>query len=89
MNKTTAALTAIILVVIVLVASYGVYNLYVPSGNGSHGEIVTIVDATGAQVNVTLPVERIVSLNSGLTETTVPAAESIQTSPRVHTFEVL
>jgi iron complex transport system substrate-binding protein len=68
MNKTTAALTAILLVVIVLVASYSVYSLYVPSGNGSHGEIVTIVDATGAQVNVTLPVERIVSLNSGLTE---------------------
>jgi iron complex transport system substrate-binding protein len=68
MNKTTAALTAIILVVVVLVASYGVYSLYIPSENGSQGEPVTIVDATGAQVNVTLPVERIVSLNSGLTE---------------------
>jgi iron complex transport system substrate-binding protein len=68
MNKTTAALTAIILVVAVLVGSYGVYRLYVPSGNGSNGETVTIVDATGAQVNVTLPVERIVSLNPGLTE---------------------
>jgi iron complex transport system substrate-binding protein len=68
MNKTTAALAAIILVVVVLVASYGVYRLYVPSGNGSQGEVVTIVDARGAQVNVTLPVERVVSLNPGLTE---------------------
>jgi len=68
MNKTTAALAAIILVVAVLVASYGVYRLYLPSEDGPHGETVTIVDATGAQVNVTLPVERIVSLNPGLTE---------------------
>jgi iron complex transport system substrate-binding protein len=68
MNKITATLAAIILVVCVLVGSYGVYRLYVPSGNGSQGETVTIVDATGAQVNVTLPVERVVSLNPGLTE---------------------
>ena len=68
MNKTTAAFVAIILVVVVLVASYGVYRLYVPSGIGSQDEPITIVDATGAQVNVTLPVERIVSLNPGLTE---------------------
>ena len=68
MNKTTAAFTAVILVVVVLLSSYGVYRFYVPSGNESQGEPVTIVDATGAQVNVTLPVERIVSLNPGLTE---------------------
>ena len=68
MDKTTAALTAIILVVAVLVASYGVYSLYIPSENGSQSEAITIVDATGAQVNVTIPVERIVSLSSGLTE---------------------
>jgi iron complex transport system substrate-binding protein len=68
MNKTTVALTAIILVVVVLVASYGVYRLYVPSENGPDRDTVIIVDATGAQVNVTLPVERIVSLNPGLTE---------------------
>lgn len=68
MNKTTAALVAIALVVVVLVASYGIYSFSVPSGNESYGESVTIVDATGAQVNVPLPVERVVSLNSGLTE---------------------
>jgi iron complex transport system substrate-binding protein len=68
MNKTTAALAAIILVVVVLVASYGVYRLSFPSENGRDGETVTIVDVTGAQVNVTLPVEKVVSLNPGLTE---------------------
>ncbi len=68
MNKTTVAFTAIILVVVVLVGSYGVYRLYIPSENGPNGGTITIVDSTGAQVNVTLPVERIVSLNPGLTE---------------------
>jgi iron complex transport system substrate-binding protein len=67
MNK-TAALTAIILVMVVLVASYGVYSLSFPSEKGADGDTVTIVDSTGAQVNVTLPVERVVSLNPGLTE---------------------
>jgi iron complex transport system substrate-binding protein len=55
-------------VVIIVIASYGVYRFYIPSETGHQGEIVTIVDATGSQVNVTLPVERIVSLNPGLTE---------------------
>jgi len=68
MNKTTAALAAIVVVVVVLVASYAVYSLYVPPETGSHGDAVTIVDATGTQVNVTLPVERVVTLNPGLTE---------------------
>jgi iron complex transport system substrate-binding protein len=68
MNKTTAALAAIVLVVVVLVASYGVYRLYVPSETRRDGDMVTIVDVTGAKVNVTLPVEKIVSLNPGLTE---------------------
>ena len=68
MNKTTAAFAAIILVVVVLVASYGVYSLSFPSEKGADGDTVTIVDSTGAQVNVTLPVERVVSLNPGLTE---------------------
>ena len=67
-NKTTAAFAAIILVVVIVIASYGVYRFYIPYENGHQGEIVTIVDATCSQVNVTLPVERIVSLNPGLTE---------------------
>jgi iron complex transport system substrate-binding protein len=68
MNKTTVALTAIVLVVVIVVSSYGVYRLYVPSEPESQKETVTVVDATGAQVNVSIPVERVVSLNRGLTE---------------------
>jgi len=68
MNKTTVAVTAIVLVVVIVVSSYGVYRLYVPSEPGSQKETVTVVDATGAQVNVSIPVERVVSLNRGLTE---------------------
>jgi iron complex transport system substrate-binding protein len=62
MNKTTVAVTAIILVVIIVVSSYGVYRLYLPSESGPTEGTITIVDKTGAAVNVTLPVERIVSI---------------------------
>ena len=68
MKKTTAALTAIVLVVVIIIASYGVYSFYIPSENEPQREPITIIDATGSQVNVSAPVERIVSLNSGLTE---------------------
>ena len=62
MNKTTVAVTAIILVVVIIVSSYGVYRLYLPSEGGPQTGIITIVDNTGAEVNMTLPVERIVSI---------------------------
>jgi len=45
MNKTTAAFAAIILVVAVLVAYYGVYRLDVPYENDTRGDAVTIVSA--------------------------------------------
>ena len=62
MNKTTVAVTAIIPVVVIIVSSYGVYRLYLPSEGGPQTGIITIVDNTGAEVNMTLPVERIVSI---------------------------
>ena len=62
MNKTTVAVTAVILVVVIIVSSYGVYRLYFPSEGGPAGGTITIVDNTGAKVNMTLPVERIVSI---------------------------
>jgi iron complex transport system substrate-binding protein len=68
MNKTTVAVTAIILIVVIVVSSYGVYRLSVPSDGEPQKETVTVVDDTGAQVNVGTPVERIVCLNPGLTE---------------------
>ena len=68
MKKTIAALTAIILVVIVVVASYGIYRLYVPSAATPQKETITVEDGTGVQVVINTPVERIVTLNDGLTE---------------------
>jgi iron complex transport system substrate-binding protein len=62
MNKTTVAVTAIVLIVVIVVSSYGVYRLYFPSETGPQEGTITIVDQTGAAVNVTLPVERIVSI---------------------------
>jgi iron complex transport system substrate-binding protein len=68
MKKTTTVVTAIILILVIVGSSYGVYRLYVPSDTGPQKETVTVVDATGVQVNVSTPVERIISLNPGLTE---------------------
>jgi iron complex transport system substrate-binding protein len=68
MKKMIAALTAIILVVIVVVASYGIYRLYVPSAATPQKETITVEDGTGVQVVINTPVERIVTLNDGLTE---------------------
>jgi iron complex transport system substrate-binding protein len=68
MKKTIAALTAIILVVIVVVASYEIYRLYVPSAATPQKETITVEDGTGVQVVINTPVERIVTLNDGLTE---------------------
>jgi iron complex transport system substrate-binding protein len=62
MNKTTVAATAIILVVIIVIGSYGVYTLSVPSETEPKEGTITIVDQTGAAVNVSTPVHRIVSI---------------------------
>jgi ABC-type Fe3+-hydroxamate transport system substrate-binding protein len=62
MNKTTVAMTAIVLVVVIVVSSYGVYSLSFPSETGPQEGTITIVDQTGVTVNVTTPVERIVSI---------------------------
>jgi iron complex transport system substrate-binding protein len=62
MNRTTVAATAIILAVAIVVASYGAYTLSFSSGFGPKEGTITIVDKTGASVNVTLPVGRIVSI---------------------------
>ena len=68
MKKTTAVVTAITLVVVIIVASYGVYTLYVPPENGSQKETVTVVDETGVSVEVEVPVERIVNIAPGAVE---------------------
>lgn len=61
----------IILVAVIIGASYGAYSLYFTSETTepeSQKETVTVVDGTGAEVTIDLPVERIVSIASGLTE---------------------
>jgi iron complex transport system substrate-binding protein len=68
MNKTTGALAAIILVLIIVVSSYGVYMLYVPPETTPQKETITVEDGTGVQVSIKTPVERVVTLNDGLTE---------------------
>jgi iron complex transport system substrate-binding protein len=67
-NKTTLAVAAIVLVLIIGVSSYGVYRLYTPSEAAPGKETITVEDGTGAQVVINTPVERIVCLNPGLTE---------------------
>jgi iron complex transport system substrate-binding protein len=68
MKKTTVALTAIILVLIIVVSSYGVYRLYAPPETAPQKETITVEDGTGVQVAINTPVERVVTLNDGLTE---------------------
>jgi len=68
MNKTIVALTAIILVVVIAVSSYGVYRLNAPPETTPEKQTITVEDGTGAQVVINTPVERIVTLNDGLTE---------------------
>ncbi len=68
MKKTTAVLSVIIIALLIGATAYAIYTLHLPSGTESQKETITIIDVTGAQVNVTVPVERIVTLNPGLTE---------------------
>jgi iron complex transport system substrate-binding protein len=68
MKKTTVVVSAIILVLIIVISSYGVYRLYVPPETTPQKETITVEDGTGVQVAINTPVERIVTLNDGLTE---------------------
>jgi iron complex transport system substrate-binding protein len=68
MNRTTTALAATILILIIVVSSYGAYRLSVPPEATSQKGTITVEDGTGVQVAIKTPVERIVTLNDGLTE---------------------
>jgi iron complex transport system substrate-binding protein len=67
-KKTTVALVAIVLVLIIAVASYGIYQVYIPPEANSPKGTLTVEDGTGVQVTINTPVERIITLNDGLTE---------------------
>lgn len=69
MKKTTVALIAIVLVLIIAGSSYGVYLLNVPSGTTyQKGTVISVVDPNGDTVNVTQPVNSIVCIDSQATE---------------------
>ena len=69
MKKTTIALIAIALILIIAGSSYEVYRLNAPSATTiQKGTVVSVVDENGDVVNVTEPVNRIVCLDSDATE---------------------
>jgi len=62
-------LSAIIIALVIGATAYAIYTLHIPSGGTeSQKETLTVIDGTGAQVNIVVPVERIISLTPGLTE---------------------
>ena len=71
--KNKKIILGVILLVVLVGASYGVYALYFvsehePTETDPETTIITVVDVKGVSVNVTLPVNRIVSLTNGVTE---------------------
>jgi iron complex transport system substrate-binding protein len=68
MKKAIIALIATILIVVVIASSYSVFRLYSPSETFPQKETITVEDGTGTQVIINTPVNRVVTLNDGLTE---------------------
>ncbi len=68
MKKKTAALVAIIIIAIIVVGTYGVHIFSANSAAGSQKGTVSFMDSTGLNVEISTPVNRIVSLSNGLTE---------------------
>lgn len=58
----------VILVAVIICASYGAYSLSLPSEPGSQNGTVTVVDKTGVTVEVEGPIERIVNIAPGAVE---------------------
>ncbi|MBC7129680.1 ABC transporter substrate-binding protein, partial [Candidatus Bathyarchaeota archaeon] len=75
-------IAAIILIALIATSAYAIYMLSVPqesvftgsttqetpTGEGEQEQTIPIVDGTGRNITVHLPIERVVSLNPGLTE---------------------
>jgi iron complex transport system substrate-binding protein len=69
MKQTTVALAVVLIVLVISASAYGAYRLYLPNPSTSPATTnVTVVDGTGANVTVALPVNRIISLDPSLTE---------------------
>ena len=67
MKKKIAVLSVIIIVLIIVALAYTTL-VYIPSETAPKKETVTIIDALGVAVEVEVPVERIISLASDLSE---------------------
>ncbi|MFZ7138868.1 MAG: ABC transporter substrate-binding protein [archaeon] len=73
-SKNKKIVLGIILLAVIIGGSYGVYILFLGGGpepsepESTEPEIISMVDATGEQVNITLPVNRIVTLTTGWTD---------------------
>lgn len=70
MKKTTIAIIAVVLIVIITGSTYGVYTLnqVTPENTTPEGNVLTIVSPNGDTVKITQPVETIVSLDAIATE---------------------
>jgi iron complex transport system substrate-binding protein len=69
MKKTTMALIAVALILLITMSSYKVYTLnQSPSEKTQQGKVLTIVDPNGDTVNITKPVKTVVCLDSIATE---------------------
>ena len=67
MKKRTVVLSVVIIVLVIAALAYAI-NLYVPFETTPEKETITITDAMGVAVDVEVPVERIISLASDLSE---------------------
>jgi len=66
--KKTAVIASVIIIALVIIALAYTISLYVPFDTTPQKETVTIIDALGVAVEVEVPVERVISLASDLTE---------------------
>jgi len=67
MKKRTVVLSVVIIVLVIAALAYATL-VYTPSETAPQKETVTIIDALGVAVEVEVPVERIISLYSSLSE---------------------
>lgn len=69
MKKTTIALIATVLILVIVVSTYGAYTFNTtPSNSNSDENVLTIVDPNGDTVRIVKPVNRIVCTDSIATE---------------------
>lgn len=69
MKRTTVVFAVVIVVLVILASTYGALRLYSPASTSpGSSQTLSVIDGTGANVSVALPVNRIISLDPSLTE---------------------